>query len=203
MLDDEFVISIQPICLIEENAKIILIDEMLNCDKDPIIKDIILIIIRISEEFIIIILMGIIFWYLIRTMELFHFNLLIILGNHIWNGDIAIFKAITRMMIIINKFIWMNFLYSIFVLLFENIINIMVDAIAWMRKYFNIFSFWFSHIIRDIMKDIDVSSNKIQIISQELDDIAKIGGVNSIIITKFFFINKECFIYLWIMNSLA
>jgi len=154
ILEDELVINIQPMCLMEEKARIILIEEMLNWDKDPTIIDIILIVIKMNEEFNIIILIGMIFWYLIKIIELFHFILLIIFGNHMWNGDIAIFMAITRMIIMINKFIWINFLCSILMLLFENKINITVDAIAWMRKYFSMFSFWISHITKDIIKKI-------------------------------------------------
>jgi len=101
-----------------------------------------------------------------------------------------------RTIVMTSRFIWISFLYSVLILLLENRISITVEAIAWMRKYFSMFSFWDSHIIMDIIKDIEVNSSKIQIINQELDDTANIGGVNNIIITKFFFINKKCFAYL-------
>jgi len=174
----------------EDIAIINLIELLFIWDTVPIKIELVLNkIIRFTFEFEDIILIGIIFWTVIKISELFHVMLKIIFGNHEWIGAIAIFiaKAVIIIMFIYENMVCdkRKFLFSLFI----KLINKIDEAIVWIIKYFIAFSLFFLVFSATIImiKTDDLNSRKIHTKIQESDIKAingdrKINNVNVIFI---------------------
>lgn len=183
-------IIIHPRWLMEDIAIINLIELLFIWAMVPIkIEFILSIIIMFIFELEDIILMGMIFWIVIRISELFHVILEMILGNHEWIGAIAIFVA--RAVVII-MFMYENiicdkkrFLFNLFI----KLINNSDEAIVWIIKYFIAFSplFFVFSVTIIMMKTDDLNSRKIHTKIQEshikaISGDRKISNINVIFI---------------------